>query len=193
MKRVCVFCGSSPLTGSKYSQTAKELAENLVERNIGLVYGGASIGTMGIIADAVLHAGGEVIGVMPQLMMDREIAHQGLTEMRLVKSMHERKALMAELSDGFIALPGGLGTLEELFEALTMSLLEIHRKPCGILNVHGYYQKLIAFLEYAETEQFIKKENRSILIVEEDPGTLIQKFLEYEVPEIKRWTELTAH
>jgi uncharacterized protein (TIGR00730 family) len=167
MNKICVFCGSSPYSDSKYYETAKDLARLLVKNKIGLVYGGSNIGTMKVIADTVLDAGGEVFGIMPQVLVDKEIAHPGLTELHIVQSMHARKALMAELSDGFIALPGGIGTLEELFEILAWALLEIHKKPCGILNAHQYYDKLMDFLNHAAAEHFIKAEHHSILIMEE--------------------------
>jgi uncharacterized protein (TIGR00730 family) len=189
LKRICVFCGSSPYSNSKYFATAEELARLLVERGIGLVYGGSNIGTMKVIADAVLAAGGEAVGVMPKLLVDKEIAHPGLTELHIVDSMHARKALMAELADGFIALPGGIGTLEELFEILAWSLLEITKKPCGILNAHRYYEKLIDFLNHAAAEHFIKKEHHAILIMEEDPGTLLERMNGYRAPKVKKWTQ----
>ena len=189
IKRVCVFCGSSPYTDPKYFSTAEELARLLVKNEIGLVYGGSNIGTMKVIADTVLDAGGEVFGIMPQILVDKEIAHPGLTELHIVRSMHERKALMAELSDGFIALPGGIGTLEELFEILAWALLKIHKKPCGILNAHHYYEKLIDFLNHAAAEHFIKEEQHSILIMEEDPEILLERLNGYQAPNVKKWKE----
>jgi uncharacterized protein (TIGR00730 family) len=189
LKRICVFCGSSPNSNAKYFSTAEELAKLLVKNGIGLVYGGSDIGTMKVIADTVLEAGGEAFGVMPQVLVDKEIAHPGLTELHIVQSMHERKAMMAELSDGFIALPGGIGTLEELFEILAWSLLEIHKKPCGILNAHHYYEKLIAFLNHAAAEHFIKEEHHSILIMEDNPLTLLERMNDYQAPKVKKWKE----
>ena len=144
---------------------------------------------MKVIADCMLNAGGEAIGVMPQILVDKEIAHPGLTELHIVDSMHERKALMAELSDGFIALPGGIGTLEELFEILAWALLEIHKKPCGILNAHKYYQKLIDFLKHAAAEHFIKDEHHSILIMEEDPDILLERMNGHQALKVKKWKE----
>ncbi len=187
LKRICVFCGSSPYSNSKYFSTAEELAHLLVKKEIGLVYGGSNIGTMKVMADTVLAAGGEAVGVMPQVLVDKEIAHPGLTELHIVQSMHERKAKMAELSDGFIALPGGIGTLEELFEILAWSLLEINKKPCGILNAHQYYEKLIDFLNHAAAEHFIKEEHHSILIMEEDPQTLLERMNGYRAPKVGKW------
>ncbi|MBT3880148.1 MAG: TIGR00730 family Rossman fold protein, partial [Candidatus Scalindua sp.] len=156
MKRLCVYCGSSSGRQPGYAQVARQLAHAMVSKNIDLVYGGASVGIMGEIANAVLGEGGDVIGVIPKGLFAKEVAHTGITELREVGSMHERKALMADLSDGFIALPGGLGTIEEIFEIITWSQLGMHRKPCGLLNVNNYYDKLIGFLDHAVSEQFIK-------------------------------------
>jgi uncharacterized protein (TIGR00730 family) len=189
MNKICVFCGSSPYSDSKYYETAKDLARLLVKNKIGLVYGGSNIGTMKVIADTVLDAGGEVFGIMPQVLVDKEIAHPGLTELHIVQSMHARKALMAELSDGFIALPGGIGTLEELFEILAWALLEIHKKPCGILNAHQYYDKLMDFLNHAAAEHFIKAEHHSILIMEEASEILLEKMNGYTAPKVKKWRD----
>jgi uncharacterized protein (TIGR00730 family) len=189
MNSICVFCGSSPYSNSKYYAAAKDLARLLVKNKISLVYGGSNIGTMKVIADTVLEAGGEAVGIMPQVLVDKEIAHPGLTKLHIVESMHERKALMAELSDGFIALPGGIGTLEELFEILAWALLEIHKKPCGILNAHQYYDKLMDFLNHAAAEHFIKAEHHSILIMEEEPETLLERMNGYRAPKVKKWKE----
>nr|MDQ3828277.1 TIGR00730 family Rossman fold protein [Candidatus Tectomicrobia bacterium] len=156
MKRLCVYCGSNPGSQPDYTEAARNLARVLVKRNIEVVYGGASVGIMGVLADAILAEGGHVIGIIPQALVDKEVAHRGLSDLRVVKSMHERKTLMAELSDGFIALPGGLGTLEELFEVLTWALLGLHQKPCGLLNIRDYYRSLIDFLDHAVAERFIK-------------------------------------
>ncbi|GJM05232.1 MAG: cytokinin riboside 5'-monophosphate phosphoribohydrolase [marine bacterium B5-7] len=173
MEKVCVYCGSSSGKQPEYGYAARRLAKALTLRGIGVVYGGASVGIMGEIADAVLAGGGEVIGVIPQALADKEIAHEGLTELKIVGSMHERKQEMMALSDGFIALPGGLGTQEELFEALTWSQLGIHKKPCGLLNVEGYYDKLCAFLDHAVEEQFVKTYHREMLLVEDSPEKLL--------------------
>jgi uncharacterized protein (TIGR00730 family) len=186
VKRVCVFCGSSPGAKPEYMQTAQELGQALVDKNIGLVYGGASVGTMGHIARTVLEAGGDVVGVIPQELVDKEVAFTDLPDLRVVGSMHQRKALMAELSDGFIALPGGLGTIEEFFEALTWSQLGMHAKPCGLLNVCGYYSHLIDFLDRAVDEQFILAAHRSMVLVDEDPRTLLDKFETYQPPTIDK-------
>jgi len=187
LEKICVFCGSSPYSDSKYFSTAEELAQLLIKHGIDLVYGGSNIGTMKVIADTVLEAGGKAYGVMPRVLVDKEIAHPGLTQLHIVDSMHERKALMAELSDGFIALPGGIGTLEELFEILAWSLLEINKKPCGILNAHQYYAKLIDFLNHAAAEHFIKQEHHSILIMEEGPQTLLERMNGYRAPKVGKW------
>ena len=173
MKNLCVFCGSNVGNKTAYVKAAMELAECLVNNNIGLVYGGASVGLMGRLADSVLLAGGEVIGVIPQSLVERELVHQDLTDLRIVDSMQARKALMDELSDGFVALPGGMGTLDELFEVLTWLQLGFHNKPCGLLNVAGYFDGLLSFLDHATAEKFIKPEHRAMVIVEETPSKLI--------------------
>jgi uncharacterized protein (TIGR00730 family) len=176
MKRLCVFCGSNLGRHPAYAEAAQDLARALVTRKIDLVYGGARVGVMGVLADAVLAAGGHVIGVIPQGLVEQEVAHTGVPDLRVVASMHERKLVMAELSDGFIALPGGLGTLEELFEILTWAQLGLHRKPCGLLNIRGYYRRLIDFLDHAVAEQLLKAEYRALLLVEERPERLLDRF-----------------
>lgn len=189
MKRLCVYCGSSSGRQSDYARVARELARSMVNRNIDLVYGGASVGIMGEIANAVLEEGGEVIGIIPKGLFKKEVAHTGVTELREVDSMHERKTLMADLSDGFIALPGGFGTIEEIFEIITWSQLGMHRKPCGLLNVCHYYDKLIGFLDHAVSEQFIKSTHRSTILIDECPDTLLDKFESYKAPETTKWLD----
>ncbi|MBP2476451.1 uncharacterized protein (TIGR00730 family) [Crossiella equi] len=176
--RVCVYCGSSPGKGGKYVEAARHLGTVLAEQGVELVYGGASVGTMGVVADAALAAGGRVQGVIPQGLWDREIAHQGLTELHLVADMHERKAKMAALSDAFIALPGGLGTFEELFEMWTWAMLGIHAKPLALLDVDGYYTKLNEFLDHARDEQFIQPRFRDLVFTESDPLRVLKTFAE---------------
>ena len=180
MKSICVFCGSSPGASPVYKQAAIQLGQEFAHRGIELVYGGGSIGMMGTLAQATLKAGGQVIGVIPESLARQEVAFTDLPDLRVVKSMHERKALMVELSDGFIALPGGLGTFEELLEVLTWAQLGIHQKPCGILNVYGYFNALIQFLDHAASECFIETEHRNILQVAERPSELLWKFEHYE-------------
>lgn len=165
MRRICVFSGSSRGALDEYARTATSLGRELARRGIGVVYGGASIGLMGCVADAALEEGGEVIGVIPEALMGEEVAHSGLTELRVVPSMHERKALMERLSDGFIALPGGYGTLEELAEMITWRQLRFHSKPCGVLNVHDYYGHLIRFLDHAVAQGFLKQKHRDKLLI----------------------------
>ena len=177
MKRVCVFCGSSTGRQAVYAEAARATAEALVDRGIGLVYGGGSIGLMGVLADAVLARGGEAIGVLPRGLARKEYAHEGLTELHLVGSMHERKALMARLADGFVALPGGLGTLEELFEVFTWAQLGIHQKPVGLVDVNGYWAGLRALLRHAVQEGFVRPEYAALLLVEPTPGPLLDRFL----------------
>ena len=175
LRRICVFCGSSVGSRPVYVEAARELGRTLAERGLGVVFGGGKVGLMGVLADAALAAGGEAIGVIPEAMVAREIAHNGLTELRVVHSMHERKTLMADLADAFIALPGGYGTLEEFFEAVTWTQLGIHSKPCGLLNVAGYYDTLLALLERAVADGFIREANRSLVLDAPDVPTLLEK------------------
>jgi uncharacterized protein (TIGR00730 family) len=187
MKSICVYCGSNPGRQEAYSSAARDLAKSLVDRNLRLVYGGASVGIMGLIADSVLQLGGQAVGVIPDALVRKELAHTNLTELHVTQSMHERKTLMAELSDGFIAMPGGIGTLEEIFEIWTWAQLGFHRKPCGFLNIEGYFDSLTTFLDHAVAEQFVKKPHRSMLIVDSAPETLLDRFASYEPPTIQKW------
>ena len=180
MRRVCVFCGASPGARPEYAQATTELARSLAAEGVGVVYGGGGVGLMGVLADAVLAEGGEIIGVIPRALLEREIAHRDVADMRVVASMHERKALMAELADAFIALPGGLGTLEELFEVYTWAQLGLHRKPCALLNVAGYYDGVADFLSHAVEERFLREEHREMLVVETQPGPLIERLRGFE-------------
>ena len=189
IRSLCVYCGSSPGRIEAYAAAADALAESLVTRNIRLVYGGAGIGIMGRVADRMLALGGEVIGVIPKALAHKEVAHPNLTELHVTHSMHERKTLMAELADGFIALPGGIGTLEELFEIWTWAQLGFHQKPCGLLNVAGYYDALLTFLQHVQAEQFVKPQHHDLLIVEEHPETLLERYRTYQPPAIKQWLD----
>jgi uncharacterized protein (TIGR00730 family) len=191
MKRICVYCGSNPGLNPRFREAAVELGNELVARNLGLVYGGASVGIMGVIADTVIAAGGEVTGVLPQALNEKEIAHPGLTKLHVVASMHERKALMAELADGFIALPGGWGTIEEIFEVLTWAQLGFHQKPCGLLNEQGYYNHLFAFLEHAIEQQFVKAEYWPMLMMKPDAVSILDAFTRYKAPNVKKWIHTT--
>jgi uncharacterized protein (TIGR00730 family) len=182
VKRICVFCGSSAGRQAAYADVARALGAELVRRGLGLVYGGGSVGLMGTLAGAVLAEGGEAIGVLPRGLARKEYAHDGLTELHLVGSMHERKALMATLSDGFVALPGGLGTLEEVFEVLTWSQLGIHRKPVGLVNVEGYWDGLLTLLRHAVEEGFIRSEYAALLLVDSTPAALLGRFLAWRPP-----------
>ncbi len=189
MNAICVFCGSSPGNDPAYAEAASQLGRTLAERNTTLVYGGGHVGLMGVVADAALGAGGEVIGVMPKSLVEREIGHTGLTKLHVVHSMHERKALMSRLSAGFIALPGGNGTLEEFFEVLTWAQLGEHYKPCGLLNVAGYYDPLLTVFDQMVERAFLKEEHRELVLVEEDPASLLQRFKSYEPPKTVKWID----
>jgi uncharacterized protein (TIGR00730 family) len=186
LKRICVFCGSSPGADDAYAGAARDLARVLAAKNIGLVYGGGKVGMMGELAAAMYERGGEIIGVIPRDLAEKGLGFTQLSDLRVVGSMHERKALMAELSDGFIALPGGLGTIEEFFEAITWAQLGIHRKPCGLLNVSGYYDKLVAFLDHAVDRQFIDPGGRSMIMIDENPESLLEKFAAYHPPVVNK-------
>jgi uncharacterized protein (TIGR00730 family) len=192
LRRVCVFCGSSPGARPSYAAAAVALGGMLAARGIGLVYGGARLGLMGAVADAVLLAGGEAIGVIPRLLLEKEVGHTGLTELRVVESMHERKQAMADLADGFIALPGGMGTIEELTEILTWAQLGMHAKPCGVLNVAGYFEKFLGFLDHAVEERFLRPANRAMLLVEGTPGALLDRMAAYQPPRVEKWLDRHA-
>ena len=186
-RRICVFCGSNSGIDPAYRRAAAQLATVLVERGIELVYGGGNIGLMGVLADTALAAGGRVIGVIPESLMAREVGHRGLTELRVVNSMHERKALMADLSDGFIALPGGFGTFEEFCEVVTWSQLGIHEKPCGLLNVDGYYDSLLLLFDNAVSEGFLHPDNRALVLDAEDPEALLTKMAQFAPTGTAKW------
>src|ERR1700674_3208870 len=187
MRRICVFCGSSPGSRPEYGDAAEEMGAELARRNIGLVYGGGNVGLMGMIADAVLRAGGEAHGVIPEHLMAREVGHKGLTKLHVVRSMHERKALMADMSDAFVALPGGFGTLEELCEVVTWTQLGLHAKPCGILNIRGYYTPLLAMFDHAVEERFLKPENRALVLAGESAADLLQALEEWRPVRVEKW------
>jgi uncharacterized protein (TIGR00730 family) len=187
--RICVFTGSSPGARGAYADAARSLAGALVKRGHELVYGGAKVGLMGVLADAVLAAGGRVVGVIPEALVAKEVAHAQLSELRVVASMHERKALMVELSDAFVALPGGLGTIEELFEVLTWSQLGLHAKPCGLLNVCGYFDALLGFLDHATDERFVTPEHRSALVTAETPEGLLDRLASWVPIEAEKWID----
>jgi uncharacterized protein (TIGR00730 family) len=190
VRRICVFCGSSPGARAGYSEAAAELGRLLVGEGIGVVYGGGAVGLMGVLADAVLDEGGDIVGVIPQALVDREIGHPGVADMRVVGSMHERKALMADLADAFVALPGGLGTLEELFEVYTWAQLGLHRKPCGLLDVEDYFAGIAAFLDHAVEERFLPEQHRSMLIVEREPRALLDRVRGYEPSAVQpKWID----
>ena len=188
VRRICVYCGSNMGARPEYADAALQLADVLVKNELELVYGGAAVGIMGVIADRVLEQGGRVHGVIPKFLQDKEIAHEGLTELHIVSSMHERKTMMADLSDAFVALPGGFGTLEEIIEILTWSQLRFHDKPCGILNVRGYFDHLLKYLDHAVAEGFLRPENREMLLHDADPEELIKQYQIYTAPNVDKWT-----
>ena len=182
MQTICVFCGSSPGSQPEYLQMARQLGQILAERKITLIFGGSKVGIMGEIAKTTLEAGGEVIGVIPEKLVKMEVAYQGLSQLHVVNTMHERKAMMAELSDGFIAMPGGLGTIEEFFEVLTWNQLGMQNKPCGLLNICGYYDKLLEFVDVAVDQLFVKDCYRDMILVDQAPETLLEKMSAYQPP-----------
>ena len=190
IRRMCVFCGSSSGARESYAAAATSLARHLVANKIAIVYGGGKVGLMGRLADAPLEAGGEVIGVMPRTLVEKEIAHSRLSDLHVVGSMHERKAQMAELSDAFIALPGGYGTFEEFCEVLTWTQLGLQRKPCGILNIDGYYDRLLSLFDHAVAEKFVNPVHRRIVLSDHRPDWLVSRLLEYEPPLMDKWIDL---
>jgi uncharacterized protein (TIGR00730 family) len=187
MKRICVYCGSNPGLLPAYREAGRLMGNELARRGLGLVYGGASVGVMGSVADGVLESGGSVIGVLPHFFATKEVAHHGLEDLIIVNSMHERKSRMAELSDGFIALPGGWGTFEEIFEMLTWAQLGHHEKPCGLLNVESYYDELYRFLDKAIEQRFVKEEFRPMIMMDQSPAGLLDRFDAYRAPRVKKW------
>ena len=189
MDRVCIDCGSNPGRDPAYIDAARAFGREAARREIGVVYGGASVGMMGAVADAALESGGEVVGIIPDALMEREVAHDGLTDLQVVGSMHERKRAMVDLSDGFVALPGGLGTLEEIFEVLTWAQLGFHEDPCGLLDAADYYSNLVAHLDHATDAGFVREHHREMILVESDPATLLDRFEYYEPPQVEKWLE----
>jgi uncharacterized protein (TIGR00730 family) len=189
MRRLCIFCGSSKGGRQVYAEAARALGAALTRRRIGLVFGGGRVGLMGVVADTVLDGGGEVIGVIPEALVAKELAHNGVGDLRVVSSMHERKALMAELADAFVALPGGYGTFEEFCEVITWAQLGLHRKPCGLLNVDGFYDPLLAFFDHAVAERFIRPAHRSLILEERDPERLLDRLASFQAPPVEKWID----
>jgi uncharacterized protein (TIGR00730 family) len=189
--RYCVFCASSPGARPEYDGAARELGRELARRGIELVYGGGNVGLMGAVADAAIEAGGHVIGVIPEALVAKEVAHRGLPDLRVVRSMHERKALMADLADAFIALPGGFGTLEETLEVLTWAQLGVHAKPCALLDVCGFFAPLLDLLDRAVTERFLKPEHREMLLVGDTAAGLLDRLANHRMPELDKWIDRT--
>ncbi len=189
LNSVCVFCGSSAGIRPAYRAAAESVGRLLAERGLTLVYGGGNVGLMGVVADACLSFGGRVIGVIPEVLVRKEVAHKGLSEMHVVGSMHERKALMADLAGAFLAMPGGVGTFEEFFEILTWSQLGLHQKACALLNVEGYYDPLLAMADHAVAEGFVKPAHRAMLLSESDPARILDRLSEYAVPQVEKWID----
>lgn len=189
IRTVCVYCGSSPGAQPAYAEAARQLGTLLAREGIELVTGGGKVGLMGVVADAVLDAGGKAVGIIPQALWDREVGHEGLTELVIVQTMHERKARMGTRADAVIALPGGLGTLEEITEMLTWAQLGIHSKPCGLLNVAGYYDALVTFLDHAVTERFIRRPHREMLTVASSPEDMLAGLRAYTPPSVSKWMD----
>ena len=189
MNSVCVFCGSSEGTRPDYAGAAREMGAEIARRGLTLVYGGGKVGLMGAVADAALAEGGEVVGVMPRALVRKEISHKGLAKLHVVGSMHERKMLMNDLSDGFVALPGGYGTLEEFLEVLSWAQLGIHAKPCALLDTHGFWRPLASLFDHAVTEGFVHPDHRSLVVTESEPRRLLDAMARYEPPETKKWLD----
>jgi uncharacterized protein (TIGR00730 family) len=187
MKRICVFCGSNAGTDPAYHDAARALGHALAQREIGLVFGGGRVGLMGVVAEAVLEGGGQAIGVIPEHLIAKEVQHRALTELRIVKTMHERKAMMADLAEGFIALPGGFGTWDEFCEIVTWAQLGLHKKPCALLNVAGYYDALIGQFDRAAREGFVRSDHRAMLIIGHAPGDLLDRMRDYHAPTLEKW------
>jgi uncharacterized protein (TIGR00730 family) len=189
VQSLCVFCGSRQGLDPAYTKAARLLGTMLAEANIRLIFGGGHVGLMGVVSNAALEAGGDVIGVIPRSLVERELAHAGLTDLRIVGSMHERKALMSDLSEGFITLPGGTGTLEEFFEVLTWAQLGEHEKPCGLLNVAGYYDPLLSVFDHMVHKGFLSQSNRALVLVESEPERLLKRIESYQPPKTAKWID----
>jgi uncharacterized protein (TIGR00730 family) len=189
VRRICVYAGSNNGSRPEYAHSAQQLASEMVARGIDVVYGGGDVGLMKVVADTAMAAGGKVIGIIPGSLMAREIGHPDVTELRVVDSMHERKAMMAELSDGFVALPGGFGTVEEIIEMATWAQLGLHRKPCGLLDVAGFYDALLAFFDRAASDGFLHPEHRQMLLVADDPQSLLDRFDRWKPPPVRKWLD----
>jgi len=189
LQRICVFCGSSPGAKTAFADTARELGTELAGRGQGLVYGGAKVGLMGAVANAVLAGGGEAIGVIPTSLRTKEVAHDSLTRLEVVDSLHERKQRMADLADGFIALPGGMGTLDELFEVLTWAQLGIHSKPVGLINTDGFFDALLGYLDHTVSQRFVRPEHRQLLLVDRSPAALLDSMAKFEAAPIAKWMD----
>lgn len=189
MKNICIFCGSNSGKGTAYVEAARGMVRAIADAGVGIVFGGGNIGLMGVVAEAGLAAGARVVGVTPRRLLEREMVHTGLTELHVVESMHERKVMMAEMSDAFVALPGGMGTLDEFFEMVTLNQLGVQGKACGLLNVDGYYEHLRAFLGHAVAERFINPAHRDMIVLDEDPRRMMDKLRDWTMPQTSKWMD----
>lgn len=189
MHSICIFCGSNPGRGAVYSDATRAMVRAIAAAGMNIVFGGGKVGLMGVVAETAIAAGAHVIGVTPRRLLEQEMVHTGLTELHVVDSMHERKVMMSNIADAFIALPGGMGTLDEMFEMVTLTQLGVHRKPCGLLNVAGFYDRLGAFLDHAVAERFIRAAHRDMILVDDDPARLITRLQAWSLPEISKWMD----
>jgi uncharacterized protein (TIGR00730 family) len=189
MKNICIFCGSNSGNGTVYADATRAMVRAIGDAGLGIVFGGGNIGLMGVVAEAALSAEVNVTGVTPRRLLEREMVHTGLTGLHVVESMHERKVMMAELSDAFIALPGGMGTLDEFFEMITLNQLGVHSKPCGLLNVGGYFDHLRAFLDHAVAERFVNPAHRDMIVLDDDPRRMIEKMRNWTMPQTSKWMD----
>ncbi len=189
IKSVCIFCGSNTGKGEAYAEATRAMVRTLAAAGIKIVFGGGKVGLMGVVAEAAIAAKAHVIGITPRRLLEHEVVHKGLTELHVVESMHERKVMMTQLSDAFIVLPGGMGTLDESFEVLTLTQLGVHRKACGLLNVAGFYDRLVGFLDHAVDERFIRAEHRGMIVVETDPLRLLDRLQHWTMPEVSKWMD----
>lgn len=189
IKSICIFCGSNTGSNEVYAEVTRGLVRRLAAAGIKIVFGGGKVGLMGVVAEAAIAAGAHVVGVTPRRLLEHEVVHNGLSELHVVDSMHERKVMMTRMADAFIVLPGGMGTLDETFEVLTLTQLGVHRKACGLLNIAGFYDRLVNFLDHAVAERFIRQEHRDMVVMDEDPQRLLERLQGWTMPEVSKWMD----